>query len=180
MPTASGALSVPAANSAAHGLDLSDLVAWSVRPDVEAELDALEGLAHRRVRLLAARHAPEAVRTLATLLADAAHPEVARKAASALLRLLGKGPTPAAVTEAVADTPTSSVVEGGTWPARVAPTSPAAPAPAAPLTRASGAAHVPPAPTDATVGKEHAAPDIRPGSASTPPRRPEPALARAG
>jgi len=80
----------------AHGLDLSDLVAWSADPEVAAQLDALEALAHRRLRALAAQHAPAAVQTLATLLTSPA-PETARRAASALLRLLGKGPTPTPV-----------------------------------------------------------------------------------
>ena len=79
--------------AAAHGLSLPDLIAWSTLPEVEAELDALEVLAHRRLRALAAHHAPAAVETLATLL-TAPIPETARRAASTLLRLLGKGSLP--------------------------------------------------------------------------------------
>jgi|GEM_PF-2145821 len=74
-----------------HGLDLADLAEWSLLPETIADLDALERLAARRLRALAAEHAPTAIATLATLM-TAPNPEIARKAASALLRLIGKGP----------------------------------------------------------------------------------------
>ena len=88
----------------AHSLDLSALLAWSADPEVAAELDALEALAQRRLRALAAQHIPAAVETLAKLLTSPA-PETARRAASALLRLLGKGPHAALVAAASRPTP---------------------------------------------------------------------------
>ena len=107
-----------------HELSLPELIAWSTLPEVEAELDALEALAHRRIRALAASHAPAAVETLATLL-TAPTPEVARRAASALLRLLGKGPLPQIPTHLGQATNTAASPMQGNPP--LAPITPDAP-----------------------------------------------------
>jgi len=127
----------------AHSLDLSALLAWSADPEVAAELDALEALAQRRLRALAAQHIPAAVETLAKLLTSPA-PETARRAASALLRLLGRATVspaprrvgaqhpehaaaPSSSPEAVAAAPPFPRGEGVTSPVVAPPSSPSTP-----------------------------------------------------